>query len=160
MRLNLAQALMSPAELLLLDEPTNHLDLDAVLWLEQWLQRREGTLMVVSHDREFLDAVTSHTLHIEAGQVTLITGNYSAFETWRAARRATDQATHEKTERRRRELESFVTRFRAKATKARQAQSRLKMLERLGETEAMRPDSPFKFRFRAPDRLPTLHNIR
>jgi len=132
MRLNLAQALMSPAELLLLDEPTNHLD----------------------HDREFLDAVTSHTLHIEAGQVTLITGNYSAFETWRAARRATDQATHEKTERRRRELESFVTRFRAKATKARQAQSRLKMLERLGETEAMRPDSPFKFRFRAPDRLP------
>ena len=154
MRLNLAQALMSPAELLLLDEPTNHLDLDAVLWLEQWLQRREGTLMVVSHDREFLDAVTSHTLHIEAGQVTLITGNYSAFETWRAARRATDQATHEKTERRRRELESFVTRFRAKATKARQAQSRLKMLERLGETEAMRPDSPFKFRFRAPDRLP------
>lgn len=154
MRLNLAQALMSPAELLLLDEPTNHLDLDAVLWLEQWLQRREGTLIVVSHDREFLDAVTSHTLHIEAGQVTLITGNYSAFERWRAARRATDQATHEKTERRRRELESFVTRFRAKATKARQAQSRLKVLERLGDTEAVRPDSPFRFRFRAPDRLP------
>ncbi len=154
MRLNLAQALMSPAELLLLDEPTNHLDLDAVLWLEQWLQRREGTLIVVSHDREFLDAVTSHTLHIESGQVTLIAGNYSAFERWRAARRVTDQATHEKTERRRRELESFVTRFRAKATKARQAQSRLKMLERLGETEAVRPDSPFRFRFRTPDRLP------
>lgn len=155
MRLNLAQALMSPAELLLLDEPTNHLDLDAVLWLEQWLVRREGTLIIVSHDREFLDAVTTHTLHIEAGNVTLVTGNYSAFERWRAARRASDQATHEKTERRRRELEAFVTRFRAKATKARQAQSRLKMLERLGSTEAVRPDSAFRFRFREPAKLPS-----
>lgn len=155
MRLNLAQALMSPAELLLLDEPTNHLDLDAVLWLEQWLTRREGSLILVSHDREFLDAVTSHTLHIEAHKVVLVKGNYTQFEAWRAARRASDQALHEKTERRRRELESFVTRFRAKATKARQAQSRLKMLERLGDTAAVRADSPFRFRFRAPDRLPS-----
>lgn len=155
MRLNLAQALMSPAELLLLDEPTNHLDLDAVLWLESWLVRREGSLVVVSHDREFLDAVTSHTLHIESGKVALVKGNYSQFEAWRAARRASDQAIHEKTERRRRELEAFVTRFRAKATKARQAQSRLKMLERLGETAAVRADSPFRFRFREPERLPS-----
>ncbi len=155
MRLNLAQALMSPAELLLLDEPTNHLDLDAVLWLEQWLLRRTDSLVVVSHDREFLDSVTSHTLHIEAGKVTLVTGNYSAFERWRAARRASDQAIHEKTERRRRELEAFVTRFRAKATKAKQAQSRIKMLERLETTAAVRADSQFQFRFRNPEKLPS-----
>jgi len=154
MRLNLAQALMSPAELLLLDEPTNHLDLDAVLWLEQWLVSREGSLVLVSHDREFLDAVTGHTLHIERGTVTLVTGNYSAFERWRAARLGSQQALHEKTVRRRKELQGFVDRFRAQATKARQAQSRLKMLERLGETEAVREESPFTFAFRKPDRLP------
>jgi len=154
MRLNLAQALMSPAELLLLDEPTNHLDLDAVLWLENWLVTREGSLVLVSHDREFLDAVTTHTLHIERNTVTMVTGNYSAFERWRAARLGSQQALHEKTERRRKELQGFVDRFRAQATKARQAQSRLKMLERLGETEAVREDSPFTFAFRKPDRLP------
>ena len=154
MRLNLAQALMSPAELLLLDEPTNHLDLDAVLWLENWLMSREGSLVLVSHDREFLDAVTTHTLHIERKTVTMVTGNYTAFERWRAARLGTQQAQHEKTQRRRKELQGFVDRFRAKATKARQAQSRLKMLERLGETEAVREDSPFTFSFRKPDRLP------
>ena len=155
MRLNLAQALISPNELLLLDEPTNHLDLDAVLWLEDWLRRREGTLVLISHDREFLDAVTTHTLHIERGSVTLATGGYSAFERQRAARLANQQAVHEKSEARRRELQRFVDRFRAKATKARQAQSRLKMLERLGETEAVRPDSAFRFSFREPIAMPS-----
>ncbi len=154
MRLNLAQALMSPNELLLLDEPTNHLDLDAVIWLEQWLAARAGTLLLVSHDREFLDAVTTHTLSIENGKVSLESGNFSAFETLRASRLESARATHEKVQARRKELESFVTRFRAKATKARQAQSRLKMLERLPVTAAVREDSPFRFAFRAPDALP------
>jgi len=155
MRLNLAQALISPAELLLLDEPTNHLDLDAVLWLEEWLRKREGTLLLISHDREFLDGVTTHTMHIERGAVTLATGGYSAFERQRAAKLASQQATHEKSEARRRELQSFVDRFRAKATKARQAQSRLKMLERMEETEAVRPDSSFSFSFRTPVAMPS-----
>ena len=155
MRLNLAQALMSPNELLLLDEPTNHLDLDAVIWLEQWLAARAGTLLLVSHDREFLDAVTTHTLSIEAGAVSLETGNFSAFERLRASRLESARALHERTVARRRELESFVARFRAKATKARQAQSRLKMLERLPDTAAVREDSPFRFAFRPPDALPT-----
>ncbi len=155
MRLNLGQALMSPNELLLLDEPTNHLDLDAVLWLESWLRLREGTLILISHDREFLDAVTNTTLHIEAQTVSLVTGNYSAFERWRAARLGNQQALHEKTQARRKELQSFVDRFRAKATKARQAQSRLKMLERLGETSAVRVESPFTFSFQTPDNLPS-----
>lgn len=155
MRLNLAQALISPAELLLLDEPTNHLDLDAVLWLEEWLKKREGTLLLISHDREFLDAVTTHTLHIEKGSMTLATGGYSSFERQRAARLQTQQATHVKQEARRKELQSFVDRFRAKATKARQAQSRLKMLERLGDVEAVRPDSAFQFSFLAPEAMPS-----
>ena len=155
MRLNLGQALMSPNELLLLDEPTNHLDLDAVLWLEQWLKQREGTLILVSHDREFLDSVTTHTLHIAAGGLSFVTGNYSAFEVWRAARMQNQQAVHEKTEKRRKELQGFVDRFRAKATKARQAQSRLKMLERLEQTSAVRIDSPFTFRFKPPISMPS-----
>lgn len=150
MRLNLGQALMSPNELLLLDEPTNHLDLDAVLWLESWLKQREGTLILISHDREFLDSVTNATLHIESDTVTLVTGNYSAFERWRAARLGNQQAAHEKAQARRKELQSFVDRFRAKATKARQAQSRLKMLERMGETQAVRIEAPFKFGFKTP----------
>ena len=154
MRLNLAQALMSPNELLLLDEPTNHLDLDAVIWLEQWLAARAGTLLLVSHDREFLDAVTTHTLSIENGAVSLEAGDFSAFERLRASRLDSARALHEKTTARRRELESFVARFRAKATKARQAQSRLKMLERLPETAAVREDSPFRFAFREPEALP------
>ena len=154
MRLNLARALMSPNELLLLDEPTNHLDLDAVLWLERWLASRAGTLLLVSHDREFLDAVTTHTLSIENGTTTLETGNFSAFETIRAARLESARALHDRTEARRRELESFVARFRAKATKARQAQSRLKMLERLPATAAVRESSPFRFAFRTPEALP------
>ena len=155
MRLNLGQALMSPNELLLLDEPTNHLDLDAVLWLEQWLKQREGTLILVSHDREFLDSVTTHPLHIAAGSLSFVTGNYSAFEVWRAARMQNQQAVHEKTEKRRKELQGFVDRFRAKATKARQAQSRLKMLERLEQTSAVRIDSPFTFRFKPPISMPS-----
>jgi ATP-binding cassette subfamily F protein 3 len=155
MRLNLGQALISPNELLLLDEPTNHLDLDAVLWLESWLRQREGTLILISHDREFLDSVTNTTLHIEAQTVALVSGNYTAFERWRAARLSNQQALHEKTQQRRKELQSFVDRFRAKATKARQAQSRLKMLERLGETEAVRADSPFTFSFQTPGTMPS-----
>ena len=155
MRLNLAQALLSPNELLLLDEPTNHLDLDAVLWLEEWLKKRDGTLVLISHDREFLDAVTTHTLHIERGTVTLATGSYTAFERQRAAKLASQQAGHEKAEARRKELQSFVDRFRAKATKARQAQSRLKMLERMETTEAVRPDSSFSFAFRTPEAMPS-----
>ncbi|MEE9322833.1 MAG: ATP-binding cassette domain-containing protein [Granulosicoccus sp.] len=155
MRLNLGQALMSPAELLLLDEPTNHLDLDAVIWLEQWLKQRQGALILISHDREFLDAVTTHTMHIEAQRVELVTGNYSAFERWRTARLANQQAVHIKQTARRKELEAFVTRFRAKATKARQAQSRLKMLERMGQTEAARVDTPFSFVFREPRAMPS-----
>ncbi|WP_088922055.1 ATP-binding cassette domain-containing protein [Granulosicoccus antarcticus] len=155
MRLNLGQALMSPNELLLLDEPTNHLDLDAVLWLETWLRQREGTLILVSHDREFLDAVTNTTMHIESEAVSLVTGNYSAFERWRSARLSNQQAEHEKAQARRKELQGFVDRFRAKASKARQAQSRLKMLERLGDTQAVRPESPFTFSFQTPDTMPS-----
>lgn len=155
MRLNLAQALMSPNELLLLDEPTNHLDLDAVLWLESWLCRRDGTLILISHDREFLDSVTDTTLNIESNSANLVSGNYSAFERWRAARLISQQALHEKTEARKKELQGFVDRFRAKATKARQAQSRLKMLERMGETQAVRIDQPFSFRFAQPEAMPS-----
>ncbi|MFK7858898.1 MAG: ATP-binding cassette domain-containing protein [Granulosicoccus sp.] len=155
MRLNLAQALISPNELLMLDEPTNHLDLDAVLWLESWLRQREGTLILISHDREFLDSVTNTTLHIETQKANLVTGNYSAFERWRAARLVSQQALHEKTQARRKELQGFVDRFRAKATKARQAQSRLKMLERLGDTQAVRIESPFTFSFQTPGAMPS-----
>ena len=154
MRLNLAQALMSPSELLLLDEPTNHLDLDAVLWLEQWLRHRSGTLLLISHDREFLDRITSHTLHIEHSQVTLYTGNYSSFETQRAARLANQQAVYIKQQQSIERMQSFVDRFRAKATKARQAQSRLKMLERMTTLAPAHIDSPFRFSFRTPDALP------
>jgi len=155
MRLNLAQALISPNELLMLDEPTNHLDLDAVLWLESWLRQRDGTLILISHDREFLDSVTNTTLHIESQKANLVTGNYSAFERWRAARLVSQQALHEKTQARRKELQGFVDRFRAKATKARQAQSRLKMLERLGDTQAVRIESPFTFSFQTPGAMPS-----
>ena len=155
MRLNLAQALISPNELLMLDEPTNHLDLDAVIWLETWLRQRDGTLILISHDREFLDSVTSSTLHIEAQTANLVAGNYSAFERWRAARLVSQQALHEKTQARRKELQGFVDRFRAKATKARQAQSRLKMLERLGDTQAVRIESPFTFSFYTPEAMPS-----
>jgi len=158
MRLNLAQALMCRSDLLLLDEPTNHLDLDAVLWLEDWLRAYPGTLLLISHDRDFLDRVTDHILHLEAraeaARATLYTGNYSAFERARAAELAREQASSEKQRREAVHMRDFVERFRAKSSKARQAQSRLKMLERLPEIAAAHVDSPFHFEFRKPEKLP------
>ncbi len=153
-RLNLARALMAPSELLLLDEPTNHLDLDAVLWLEHWLKRYPGMLLVISHDREFLDGVTTHTLHLEQGGARLYNGNYSDFERQRSEQLRQQQLAHEREQAERAHLESFIRRFRAKATKARQAQSRLKRLEKMAGTEAVRVERPFHFSFPAPGRLP------
>ncbi|MDK9724194.1 MAG: ATP-binding cassette domain-containing protein [Sterolibacteriaceae bacterium MAG5] len=150
-RLNLARALMCRSDLLLLDEPTNHLDLDAVLWLEGWLKSYAGTLLMISHDRDFLDAVVGQTLHIESCRMTLYSGNYSAFERTRAERLAAQQAMHEKQLREVAHLEKFVERFRAKATKARQAQSRIKALARMEEIAAAHVDTPFSFRFREPE---------
>lgn len=154
MRLNLAQALMCPCDLLLLDEPTNHLDLDAVLWLEQWLRSFDGTLLLISHDREFLDRVCTHVAHIERQTITLYRGNYSAFEKLRAAQLANQQALFERQQKTREHLQSYVDRFRAKATKARQAQSRLKMLERMEEIGPAHVDSEFQFEFQEPVNLP------
>ena len=145
-RLNLAQVLMNPGELLLLDEPTNHLDLDATIWLENWLLRFQGTLMLISHDREFLDAVVQHIIHIEHQGLHLYRGNYSAFEQQRAESLAQQQTLYEKQQQRIKEIERFVNRFRAKATKARQAQSRLKELHRMQYIAAAHVDSPFYFR--------------
>jgi ATP-binding cassette subfamily F protein 3 len=153
-RLNLARALMAPSDLLLLDEPTNHLDLDAVLWLEEWLRRYQGTLLVISHDREFLDAVTSHTLHLHEGRARLYTGNYSAFERLRAEQLRQQQIAHEREQAERAHLQSFVDRFKAKASKAKQAQSRMKRLEKLAGTEAVRAERSFRFQFAVPERLP------
>ncbi len=153
-RLNLARALMCRSDLLLLDEPTNHLDLDAVLWLEQWLRAYPGTLLLISHDRDVLDNVASHIAHIDQRRITLYPGNYAAFEEQRAARLALQQAAYEKQQREIAHLESFITRFRAKATKARQAQSRIKALERMERIAAAHVDSPFEFGFAEPERLP------
>jgi ATP-binding cassette, subfamily F, member 3 len=153
-RLNLARALMAPSDLLLLDEPTNHLDLDAVLWLEQWLRRYPRMLMVISHDREFLDGTVDHVLHLEQGGARLYAGNYSDFERQRAERLHQQQAAHAREQAERAHLQSFVDRFRAKATKARQAQSRIKRLEKLAGTEAVRIERAFEFRFPEPVRLP------
>ncbi|HWU76188.1 MAG TPA: ATP-binding cassette domain-containing protein [Rhodanobacter sp.] len=153
-RLNLARALMCPSDLLLLDEPTNHLDLDAVLWLEEWLRRYQGTLLIISHDREFLDGVISHTLHLNDGKAKLYSGNYSAFERLRAEQLRQQQISHEREQAERAHLQSFIDRFKAKATKAKQAQSRMKRLEKLAGTEAVRADRPFSFQFPAPGRLP------
>jgi len=153
-RLNLAQALMCPSDLLLLDEPTNHLDLDAVLWLEEWLRRYQGTLLIISHDREFLDGVISHTLHLHDGKARLYVGNYSAFERLRAEQLRQQQLSHEREQAERAHLQSFIDRFKAKATKARQAQSRMKRLEKLAGTEAVRAERPFSFQFGTPERLP------
>ncbi|WP_266181777.1 ABC-F family ATP-binding cassette domain-containing protein [Dyella humicola] len=153
-RLNLARALMAPSELLLLDEPTNHLDLDAVLWLEEWLRRYQGTLLVISHDREFLDGVITHTLHLNDGSAKLYTGNYSAFERLRAEQLRQQQIAHEREQAERAHLQSFVDRFKAKASKAKQAQSRVKRLEKLAGTEAVRAERQFRFQFAVPDRLP------
>ncbi len=155
MRLNLARALLSRADLLLLDEPTNHLDLDAVVWLERWLAAYRGTLLVVSHDRDFLDGCVSHIAHIEAGRLTLYSGNYSAFEEQRAARLAAQESMYQKQQREIAHMTQFIARFRAKATKARQAQSRLKALDRLERIAPAHVDAPFDFEFPAPARAPS-----
>ncbi|MFV5455102.1 ATP-binding cassette domain-containing protein [Acinetobacter towneri] len=153
MRLNLARTLMSRSELLLLDEPTNHLDLDAILWLEDWLKAYAGTLVLISHDRDFLDAITDHILHIENSELTLYTGNYSTFETTRSERLAQYQQAYEKQLETRAHLQKYIDRFKAKATKARQAQSRIKQLERMQLLAPAHVDTPFTFSFREPTKM-------
>ena len=149
-RLNLAQALMSPSDLLLLDEPTNHLDLDATLWLESWLKSYIGTLLIISHDRDFLDNVVSRIVHLEHQKTNAYKGTYSAFERLRGERLALQQASFEKQQKRRKDVEDFVARFRYKASKAKQAQSRLKELQRMETIAPAHVDSPFYFNFPAP----------
>ncbi|MCB5206439.1 ATP-binding cassette domain-containing protein [Methylovorus mays] len=149
-RLNVARALMCRSDLLLLDEPTNHLDLDAVIWLESWLKSYPGTLLLISHDRDFLDAIVNHIAHIEQQKFTLYRGGYSDFERQRAERLAQQQSVYERQQREVAHLQSYIDRFRAKATKARQAQSRIKALERMELISAAHADSPFGFEFRAP----------
>ena len=153
-RLNLARALVARADLLLLDEPTNHLDLDAIVWLEQWLAAYEGTLIVISHDREFLDGTVNRICQLEARRLAFYAGDYSAFETQRAARLAVQQAAHAKQQREIAHMRAFVERFRYKATKARQAQSRLKALARMELIAQAHVDSPFEFSFREPQASP------
>ena len=153
MRLNLARTLMSRSDLLLLDEPTNHLDLDAILWLEDWLKAYEGTLVLISHDRDFLDAITDHILHIENQELILYTGNYSTFERTRSERLAQQQQAYEKQLETRAHLQKYIDRFKAQATKAKQAQSRIKQLERMQELSAAHVDTPFTFSFREPSKM-------
>ena len=153
-RLNLARALMTPSDVLLLDEPTNHLDLDAVLWLEQWLLKYPGTLLLISHDREFLDNVNTHTLHLHGGKAKLYTGNYTAFERQRSEQLRLQQITHEKAQAERAHLQSFIDRFSASAAKAKQAQSRVKRLAKMANTEAVRAEREVRIDFPAPLRLP------
>lgn len=161
-RLNVAKALMCRSDLLLLDEPTNHLDLDAVLWLEKWLKQYQGTLILIAHDRDFLDQLTSHTLHIENQKAQLYKGNYSAFEKIRAEQLSNQQAQFDKQQRDVAHMQDFVRRFRAKATKAKQAQSRLKALEKMERIAPAHVDSPFSFTIPEPDKSPSpllsLHN--
>lgn len=152
MRVNLARTLFMPSDLLLLDEPTNHLDLDALLWLEQWLVRYPGTLLLISHDRDFLDAVCDHIVHMHQQTLELYRGNYSRFERTRAEKLALQQAEAAKQQARREEIERFIARFKAKATKARQAQSRMKMLERMEDIAMAHVDSPFHFTLPAADK--------
>ncbi len=163
MRLNLAQALMCRSDMLLLDEPTNHLDLDAVYWLERWLCKYPGVLLLISHDREFLDAVVTHIAHTEHHTITRYTGNYSAFEEQRAAHLAQQQSAFEKQQKEIEHLHKYIDRFRAKATKARQAQSRIKTLNRMDIIAAAHVDSPFNFGFfdcsRASDPLISLEKV-
>ncbi len=153
MRLNLARTLMSRSDLLLLDEPTNHLDLDAILWLEDWLKAYEGTLVLISHDRDFLDAITDHILHIENQELIMYTGNYSTFERTRSERLAQQQQAYEKQLETRAHLQKYIDRFKAQATKAKQAQSRIKQLERMQELSAAHVDTPFTFSFREPTKM-------
>ncbi|MCD9030633.1 ATP-binding cassette domain-containing protein [Luteimonas sp. Y-2-2-4F] len=153
-RLNLARALMTPSDLLLLDEPTNHLDLDAVLWLEQWLLKYPGTLLLISHDREFLDNVATHTLHLHEQRAKLYVGDYTAFERQRAEHLRQQQIAHDKEQAERAHLQKFIDRFKAKASKARQAQSRMKRLAKLAGTEAVRAEREFRIDLPAPSKLP------
>jgi len=154
MRLNLAQALMCRSDLLLLDEPTNHLDLETVVWLEGWLKSYAGMLLVISHDRDFLDNTVKQILHVDAGKLNLYTGDYADFEAQRAEKLSQQQQAFEKQQREIAHLESFITRFKAKASKAKQAQSRVKALERMERIAAAHVDSPFTFSFREPDASP------
>ncbi len=154
MRLNLARALMCRSDLLLLDEPTNHLDLDAVLWLEEWLKKYPGTLLLISHDRDFLDSVMTHIIHIEHQHITLYTGNYSQFERVRAEQLAQQQVLYERQQREIKHIQSFINRFKAKATKAKQAQSRVKTLEKMELISQAHVESPFHFEFHAPGKIP------
>jgi ATP-binding cassette subfamily F protein 3 len=154
MRLNLAQALMCRSNLLLLDEPTNHLDLETVMWLENWLRAYQGTLLLISHDRDFLDATINQIAHVANNQITLYTGNYEEFERQKAERLAQQQAAFQKQQREIAHLQSFIDRFKAKATKAKQAQSRVKALERMELIAAAHIDSPFSFSFRDPESSP------
>ena len=154
MRLQLARALMCPTELLLLDEPTNHLDLDALVWLEAWLKRYEGTLLVISHDREFLDAVTNVTLHIDAGKLLRYGGNYSKFEDMRAEQMTLQQNAFTKQQDKIAHLQKFIARFKAKASKAKQAQSRVKALDRMEKIAPLLSEADFQFEFKEPANLP------
>ncbi|UWS33393.1 ABC transporter ATP-binding protein [Erwinia pyrifoliae] len=154
MRLNLAQALICRSDLLLLDEPTNHLDLDAVIWLERWLKSYSGTLILISHDRDFLDPVVDKILHIEQQSIFEYTGNYSSFEIQRATKLSQQQSMFEHQQQKVAHLQSFIDRFKAKATKAKQAQSRIKMLERMEQIAPAHVDNPFTFSFREPESLP------
>lgn len=154
MRLNLAQALMCRSDLLLLDEPTNHLDLETVMWLENWLKAYQGTLLLISHDRDFLDATVNQIAHVANNVITLYTGNYEDFERQKAERLSQQQAAFQKQQREIAHLQSFVDRFKAKATKAKQAQSRVKALERMELIAAAHVDSPFSFSFREPESSP------
>ena len=154
MRLQLARALMCPSDLLLLDEPTNHLDLDALVWLEAWLQRYEGTMVVISHDREFLDAVTNVTLHIDAGKLVRYGGNYSKFEDMRAEQMELQQNAYSKQQDKIAHLQKFIARFKAKASKAKQAQSRVKALDRMEKIAPLMADADFTFEFKEPANLP------
>jgi len=161
-RLNLAQALMCPSDLLLLDEPTNHLDLDATLWLENWLQRYPGTLVIISHDRDFLDNIVDRIVCIENKKLDSYTGNYSAFERQRAERLAQQQVSYERQQEQIAHIESFIRRFRAKASKARQAQGRIKALERMEKIVPAHVDSPFSFEFACAEKVsvPLVHISR
>uniref|UniRef100_UPI00286DB7D1 ABC-F family ATP-binding cassette domain-containing protein n=1 Tax=Thiobacillus sp. TaxID=924 RepID=UPI00286DB7D1 len=154
MRLQLARALMCPSDLLLLDEPTNHLDLDALVWLEAWLKKYPGTMLVISHDREFLDAVTNVTLHIENGQLTRYGGNYSTFEDMRAEQMVLQQAAYARQQDKIAHLQDFINRFKAKASKAKQAQSRVKALDRMERLAPLLANADFTFEFKEPQNLP------
>lgn len=154
MRLQLARALMCPSDLLLLDEPTNHLDLDALVWLEAWLKRYTGTMIVISHDREFLDAVTATTVHIDCAQLTRYGGNYSLFETLRSEQMLLQQATFEKQQDKIEHLQKFINRFKASASKAKQAQSRVKALDRMEKIAPMLVSADFTFEFKEPTHIP------